>query len=91
MKSTKKSNPLQSYVEATRSQSQVAGFLRDLRKERRRLLRRLKQIYVQVGGTSEEECRGLRDQAIRVVALSILLESLIQKSTVPDDICSRGS
>lgn len=73
-----------SYVEAAPSQSQAAVFLRGLRRERRRLLRQLKQIRVQTG-ISEAECRVLRHQAIKVMGLSILLESLIRKSTAVSD------
>lgn len=73
-----------SYVEDAPSQSQAAVLLRGLRRERRRLLRQLKQIRVHVG-IPEAECRVLRHLAIKVMTLSILLESLIQKSTGVSD------
>jgi hypothetical protein len=86
MKWTGKFERPRSYVEAAPSQSQAAVSLRGLRRERRRLLRQLKQIRVQVG-ISEAECRVLRHQAIKVMALSVLLESLIHKSiTVSDGV-----
>ena len=76
----------QSFVEAAPSQSQAAVFERGLRRERRRLLRQIKQIRVQVE-ISEAECRGVRHQAIKVMAFSILLETLVQKyATVSDGI-----
>lgn len=48
--------------------------LRGLRKEKRRLLRQLKQIRVEVG-ISEMEYRDLCYQAIQVVTLGFLLRS----------------
>jgi hypothetical protein len=83
MKWTGKFEQPRSYIEGTSKQSQVE-VARGLRKERRRLLRQLKQIRVQVGIT-EAECRVLRHQAIKVMAISILLETLIQKSTTVSD------
>ncbi|KAJ5139210.1 uncharacterized protein N7515_004058 [Penicillium bovifimosum] len=80
MKGTRKFMRPPGYAEAAMSQSRAAVFLRGLRRERRRLLRQLKQIYEQVE-ISEAECRGLCYQAIKVMALSVLLESLSKKST----------
>jgi hypothetical protein len=84
MKCARRLERARSYVVAAPSQSQAAVFLRGLRRERRRLLRQLKQIRVQVG-IAETECRVLRQQAIKVMVLSIFLESLIQKSTTATD------
>lgn len=48
--------------------------LRGLRRERRRLLRQLKLTRVRAG-ISEEECKSLCAQAIRVIAFSVSLGS----------------
>lgn len=84
MKWTGKFEQPRSYVEGASERSQAEVFSRGLRRERRRLLRQLKQIRVLVGIT-EAECRVLRHQAIKVMAISILLETLIQKSTTVSD------
>jgi hypothetical protein len=84
---TGKSEQPRSYVTGSSQQLRAEVFPRELRRERRRLLRQLKQIPVRVGIT-EAECRVLRYHAIKVMAISILLETQIQKSTtVSDGVC----
>jgi hypothetical protein len=62
---------------AVGSRSQKARFMRRLREERRKLLRQLKRIHVEVS-ISRAECRALRLQAAKVMALSVSLESLVR-------------
>lgn len=84
MKYTRKLEHSAGSIEAEPHRASPVVSLRGLRKEKRRLLRQLKQIRVEVG-ISEAEYRGLCSQAIQVMTLGTLLVSQRKRSIMVFD------